>query len=271
MPRTRQIKPSTFANEVLGHPEADPLLTILFEALWCLADREGRLEDRPWKIKAFAFPYRNVDNPDAMLQWLADQGFIERYQAVEKAYIQIVNFEENQNVHPHEAKSVIPPNPAKMGVAASNDIGDQCNSMSPLPSFPSIPSFPSWKNGETPRAAKAAVTASTNLNDPWNGWLELLTQDANMTEAQARPFLGRLAKDFGKDLVMSSLADARAAIATEKPVDPKSFLIGVVRQRDKSKTAMYVGSSAGVGEMALPEPCEHCGSDVCLKDHRFDV
>ena len=52
MARSRNIKPSLFKNEVLG--VADPLYTILFEGLWVLADREGRLEDRPLRIKAEA-------------------------------------------------------------------------------------------------------------------------------------------------------------------------------------------------------------------------
>src|SRR5262244_3073085 len=53
--RARNIKPGIFKNELLG--AADPLLTLLFEGLWCMADREGRLEDRPLRIKAEIFPY----------------------------------------------------------------------------------------------------------------------------------------------------------------------------------------------------------------------
>ena len=43
--RARNLKPSIFKNELLA--VADPLYTLVFEGLWCLADREGRLEDRP--------------------------------------------------------------------------------------------------------------------------------------------------------------------------------------------------------------------------------
>ena len=60
MARARNIKPSFFMNEDLG--QADPLVSLLFISLWCLADREGRLEDRPLKIKAQTFPYREISD-----------------------------------------------------------------------------------------------------------------------------------------------------------------------------------------------------------------
>ncbi len=54
--RARNIKPGFFKNEHLG--TADPIVALLFEGLWLLADRDGRLEDRPLRIKAEIFPYR---------------------------------------------------------------------------------------------------------------------------------------------------------------------------------------------------------------------
>ena len=49
MARTRSIKPSFFDNEILG--DLPPLTRLLFIGLWGIADREGRLEDRPKRIK----------------------------------------------------------------------------------------------------------------------------------------------------------------------------------------------------------------------------
>jgi hypothetical protein len=69
--RARNLKPGLFKNELLG--EANPLLTILFEGLWCLSDREGRLEDRPLRFCAEIFPYRRKikeKHVDEMLWWL---------------------------------------------------------------------------------------------------------------------------------------------------------------------------------------------------------
>lgn len=104
--RARNIKPSLFKNELLG--AADPLLTILFEGLWCEADREGRLEDRPARIRAEVFPYRGTLDIDCLLQWLHDNQFIARYSAKGLNVIQILKFSEHQRPHKNEVESVLP-------------------------------------------------------------------------------------------------------------------------------------------------------------------
>lgn len=106
MARARNIKPGLFRNEILGI--ADPLYTILFEGLWVLADREGRLEDRPLRIKADIFPYRDGLSMDSMLDWLAVNGFIVRYEVSGAKYIEILNFKKHQNPHKNETESEIP-------------------------------------------------------------------------------------------------------------------------------------------------------------------
>lgn len=105
MARARNIKPALFTNEILG--VGHPLCTLLFQGLWVLADRAGRLEDRPLRIKAEIFPYREAD-VDAMLHWLAHKGFIVRYQADGKAFIEVLNFTKHQNPHKNEKESEIP-------------------------------------------------------------------------------------------------------------------------------------------------------------------
>lgn len=118
--RARSLKPGLFKNEVLG--SADPLLTILFAGLWCMADREGRLEDRPLRICAEVFPYRrhvSVKKVDSMMRWLHEHNFIVRYVIVglnrgeatsgaQGQYVQIVNFRRHQNPHKNERPSEIP-------------------------------------------------------------------------------------------------------------------------------------------------------------------
>jgi hypothetical protein len=106
MARARNIKPALFKNELLG--VADPLLTLLFESLWCLADREGRLEDRPLRIKAETFPYREGINIGSMLDELQSMGFIVRYVVAGMALIQIVNFKKHQTPHNTEKPSELP-------------------------------------------------------------------------------------------------------------------------------------------------------------------
>ena len=106
MARARNIKPSLFKNEILG--VADPMITLLFAGLWLLADRAGRLEDRPLRIKGELFPYRDGLDVNSMLDWLAQEDFIVRYSIGGKLFIQVENFAKHQNPHVKEPKSTIP-------------------------------------------------------------------------------------------------------------------------------------------------------------------
>jgi hypothetical protein len=90
--RSRNLKPSLFTNELLAI--ADPLYTIIFEGLWCAADREGRLEDRPAKIHMAINPGRAFEGTARSLDWLTENGFISRYSVARVGYIQITNFGE---------------------------------------------------------------------------------------------------------------------------------------------------------------------------------
>ena len=106
MARARNIKPAIMANEDLA--ELQPMERLLFIYLWMLADREGRLEDRPKRIKAEAFPYDDTD-VDEMLDSLQSAGFIARYLVDGKRFIQVHNFTKHQRPHNNETSSEIPP------------------------------------------------------------------------------------------------------------------------------------------------------------------
>ena len=105
MARIRSLKIGFFENEELARQPYEARL--LFEGLWLLADREGRLEDRPLRVKARIFPYDTID-ADALLQLLHDAGFILRYAIDGVAYIQVVNFGKHQRPKADEAASAIP-------------------------------------------------------------------------------------------------------------------------------------------------------------------
>jgi len=105
MARARTLKPSFFTNEHLGKL---PLgARVVFQGLWCHADREGRLEDRPTRLKVEILPYDKIDM-GAMLARLEEAGFIVRYEAENRRIIQIVNFTKHQRPHPNETASVLP-------------------------------------------------------------------------------------------------------------------------------------------------------------------
>jgi hypothetical protein len=104
--RSRNLKPGFFKNEKLAELPFEARL--LFAGLWCMADRNGRLEDRPKRIKAEIFPYDSV-SIEKLLNVITLHDFTLHYEGNGKNYIQIINFEKHQNPHPHEAKSIIPP------------------------------------------------------------------------------------------------------------------------------------------------------------------
>jgi len=122
--RARNIKPGFFKNEHLA--ECEHGARLLFAGLWCLADREGRLEDRPMRIKADLFPYETV-TIEKWLNELQRKGFLVRYEVKGAKYIQILNFKKHQNPHIHEQKSTIPAPEMHGASPASSLIPDSLN------------------------------------------------------------------------------------------------------------------------------------------------
>jgi hypothetical protein len=110
MPRARLLKPSFWKNEDLARLSAHTRLC--FAGLWNLADKEGRLEDRPEWIKVELFPYEGditAQLVDEMLDALALGHFISRYVSRGKHhYIAIPKFLSHQTPHHREAPSRIP-------------------------------------------------------------------------------------------------------------------------------------------------------------------
>lgn len=105
MGRARNLKPGFFKNEDLA--ECSPWARLMFAGLWTLADREGRLEDRPRRIKGELFPYDEVDS-DQLLSELASRGFIVRYTTDGVSVISIPSFLNHQRPHHTEKPSTLP-------------------------------------------------------------------------------------------------------------------------------------------------------------------
>jgi hypothetical protein len=115
MPRRRFLSPEFFKDEDLATLPYEARL--LFQGLWCYADREGRLEDRPKYIKAELFPYDRVDM-HKLLDLLANPSipdrptkvFIRRYTVDDRQLIDIPEFSKHQSPHKHEPDSILPVN-----------------------------------------------------------------------------------------------------------------------------------------------------------------
>ena len=110
MARSRILHPGFFTNEDLLELPLEA--RVLFAGLWTLADREGRLEDRPKRIKIELFPGDNYD-VDALLQALLNKGFIHRYAVPGTNLIHVRHFLKFQRCHPREAQSVHPSCPCE--------------------------------------------------------------------------------------------------------------------------------------------------------------
>jgi len=103
--RVRLLHPGFFKNEQLATlPFAARLL---YAGLWGVADREGRLEDRPPRLKVELFPYDDID-VHALLDELACAGFIRRYEVDGWRLIYLPTFRQHQKPHLREQASKLP-------------------------------------------------------------------------------------------------------------------------------------------------------------------
>jgi len=108
MARARNIKPGFYKNEDLA--ECSFPARLMFPGLWQLADREGRLEDRPRRIKGELFPFDSIE-VEPLLAELERWKFIIRYEIDGRRLIQIRMFLKHQRPHRREQASVIPAPP----------------------------------------------------------------------------------------------------------------------------------------------------------------
>jgi hypothetical protein len=108
MARQRMINPAFFVDEDVAR--MSPLARLMFQGLWTLADKRGRLEDRPARIKVQTLPYDECD-AEALLAEVAAGGFIVRYESGGRKVIQIRSFGKHQRPHPKEPDSALPAPP----------------------------------------------------------------------------------------------------------------------------------------------------------------
>ena len=255
MARARNIKPGFFKNEILG--VADPLYSLLFEGLWVLADRSGRLEDRPLRIKGEVFPYRDGLNVDAMLNWLESNGFIRRYTAQGKKCILVLEFVKHQNPHKNETESELPApsdectKPEEIGTTPEiigSTRADSLSSDSLIPDTPILNSVPNGTGGKPP---------ITDPDEIIFGYGVPMLTNAGTAEKQARSFLGGLRKHHGDAALINKLRECARA----KPLQPLEWLAAAlppagVAPKLNSQEALEASNRA-VAERFLAEEAAH--------------
>lgn len=183
MARSRNIKPSFFTNDLLA--ELSPLARLLFIGLWTIADRNGRLEDRPKRIRAEIFPYDDCDC-DLLLRDLHRSGFIIRYSVDGDRFIMINNFLKHQNPHPKEQPSTIPEPAENCDAVKRYDLATDlpCKDHDEpglllIPSNPLIDSLQSDSPLPEPRKI-----ASWEFEEFWKGWEGYDMPKGNKQKAQ---------------------------------------------------------------------------------------
>lgn len=102
MARIRTIKPDFFTSEDIV--SLSPHARLLYIALWCEADREGRMAWRPATFKLRYFPGDKV-NIDALARELLARSLVIEY-GERLAYIP--KFAQHQHINPREAHSSLP-------------------------------------------------------------------------------------------------------------------------------------------------------------------
>lgn len=101
MARIRTIKPEFFTSEDIV--SLTPLARLLYVALWCEADREGRLLWKPRTFKMRYFPADNCDI-DALAREIIASGLVILYG---DGLAFIPSFKRHQHINPRESASTI--------------------------------------------------------------------------------------------------------------------------------------------------------------------
>jgi hypothetical protein len=117
--RTRLLRPGFFENEDLA--ALPPHARLLFAGLWLMADRAGRLKDRPPVIRATIFPFEPSVDVDLLLGVLHRGGFVLRYRGAKRVKcVQVVNFALHQYPHKREPLTTLPAPRKSPGRARKN-------------------------------------------------------------------------------------------------------------------------------------------------------
>jgi hypothetical protein len=210
--RARNIKPGFFTNEELV--ELPFSTRLLFIGLWTLADREGRLEDKPKRIKMHLFPADEIDVDEALCA-LQASGFLKRYTVNGASYIQVLAFRKHQNPHRDEKPSSIPPE----GSHGANTVQALCEhganpADSPIPDSPIPETSTSYSAATQPELGEHAPAARAD-DEP--APVVLLSIAANRVGVKAQPADPRLMALAEQGVTPQTMAAACAEAKQARP------------------------------------------------------
>ena len=102
MARIRTIKPEFFTSEDIV--SLSPLARLLYIAIWCEADKEGRMAWKPLTFKLRYFPADDCDI-NSLCEELTARNLVVPYG---NGYAYIPSFKAHQHINPRESASQIP-------------------------------------------------------------------------------------------------------------------------------------------------------------------
>ena len=222
MARSRNIKPGFFTNDELA--ELPALTRLLFIGLWTLVDRDGRIEDRPKKIKAECMPYDDMD-ADAALSALCKSGFILRYEADGTRCIQVQNWHKHQNPHVKELASTLPaPDKHQTSPVQEPDKAQPQPERAGL--IPDSGFLIPDSSISVPVGTGAAAPPPSDRDVVFANGVVLLTA-AGVKESNARSFLASQCKEHGEAAVRAALERC----ASEAPIQPIPWLQAALKSK----------------------------------------
>lgn len=155
---------------------------LLFIGLWTMADREGRLEDRPRRIQAEVFPYEAKIDVPKLLADLVNDGYVRRYTADGRSLLDIPGFKKHQRPHHTERASEL----------ASYDERSETDVDSPLTHVGN----PAGREGNGDKGKEGkGVSARADarlLFDAWNEYAPHLPRAVELNEERRRHARARL-------------------------------------------------------------------------------
>ena len=209
MARIRTIKPEFFTSEDIV--SMTPLARVFYIALWCEADREGRLDWKPVTLKMRYLPGDNC-NVVELANELIQAGLIVLYEVEGKRYAEIPTFKTHQVINNRESESTRPSRHfhASSRVKAEGKEGREEEGKG--------------KEGKAEADASGADAPPKSpeqltKDELWSAGKSLLMA-ADMPKAQCGTFVGKLVKDYGDAVVI----DAVRAAVVARPADPAEYL-----------------------------------------------
>jgi hypothetical protein len=259
MARARNIKPGFFTNEELV--ELPFATRLLFIGLWTLADREGRLEDKPKRIKMNLFPADEID-VDKGLYDLQVSGFLVRYEVDGARYIQVLAFRKHQNPHRDEKPSSIPP----VGGHSAGTVQTLCEhggnrADSPIPDSPIPDPSTEYSAATQPELGEQAPQARADDDPSMAAQLSIVMRRAGIQCQPADPRLIALA-DQGVTAQTVSAACAEAKAAKPNESIGLGYVVAILNRW--SADASKVKASGANGARASPHQAKQANQQRLL-------